>query len=101
MLGAHKPLDAIRANLDKGVEKGEVAAADRAAALERIDVGTDLSAAVANAEVVVEAAPEILDLNVLGRGGRNQHERRQHIVVLRTTRESNRRTADEKSNMGT
>ena len=55
-------LAAIGANLDKGVEKGKVAAADRAAALERITTETDLAAAVRDAEVVVEAAPENLDL---------------------------------------
>ncbi|MCZ6599203.1 MAG: 3-hydroxyacyl-CoA dehydrogenase family protein, partial [Planctomycetota bacterium] len=52
----------VRANLDKGVEKGKVEASVRDAALERLSVGTDLDAALEGAEVVIEAVPEKLEL---------------------------------------
>lgn len=52
----------IRSNLDKGVEKGKVAAADRDAALDRLRSGGDLVAAVQGADIVVEAVPEKLAL---------------------------------------
>jgi 3-hydroxybutyryl-CoA dehydrogenase len=52
----------IRANLDKGVSKGKVDAADRDAAVERLHSSTDLAKAVASADLVVEAVPEKLTL---------------------------------------
>jgi len=55
-------IDRIRGNLDKGVERGKVAAADRDAALARIRGTVEVADAVADADVVVEAAPEIMDL---------------------------------------
>ena len=55
-------LDAIRANLDKGVAKGKVSAAERAAALSRIRGETDLDAAAGDADLVVEAVPEKIEL---------------------------------------
>jgi 3-hydroxybutyryl-CoA dehydrogenase len=57
-----KGMAAIRANLDKGVEKGKVAAADRDAALARLSTTTDLAAATRGVDVVVEAVPEKLEL---------------------------------------
>lgn len=55
-------LERIQANLDKGVAKSKVEPADRDAALERVSGSTDLAAAVANADVVIEAVPEKMDL---------------------------------------
>lgn len=52
----------IRANLDKGVEKGKVTAAERDAALGRLSGATDLAAAARDVDLVVEAAPEKLEL---------------------------------------
>ena len=52
----------VRKNLDKGVEKGKVEPAVRAAALARLSVTTDLDRAVAGAQAVVEAVPEDLAL---------------------------------------
>lgn len=52
----------VRQNLDKGVEKGKVAAADRDAAVARLSGSTDLSQACAEADIVIEAVPERLDL---------------------------------------
>ncbi len=48
--------------LQKGVDKGKVAPADRDAALARIRTTTDQADAVKDAQLVVEAAPENLDL---------------------------------------
>ena len=55
-------LDRIRANLDKGVELGKVDAADRDATLARLSGTTAVAEAVAEASLVVEAAPESMDL---------------------------------------
>jgi 3-hydroxybutyryl-CoA dehydrogenase len=52
----------LKANLEKGVEKGKVTAADRDAALSRIATTTDLAGAAAKADLAVEAIPERMDL---------------------------------------
>jgi 3-hydroxybutyryl-CoA dehydrogenase len=57
-----KGLDAVRANLDKGIEKGKVSQEQRDATLARIHAAPDLETAAASADLVVEAAPESLDL---------------------------------------
>lgn len=57
-----KGMAAIRGNLDKGVEKGKVAAVDRDAALARLSTTTDLASATRGVDVVVEAVPEKLEL---------------------------------------
>jgi 3-hydroxybutyryl-CoA dehydrogenase len=57
-------LERIRRNLDKGVELGKVAAEEREAALERIQPAAQISDAVVDADLVVEAAPESLDLKI-------------------------------------
>ena len=55
-------LDGIRATLERGVDLEKVAPAERDAALARLETTTALSEAVADADVVVEAVPERLDL---------------------------------------
>jgi 3-hydroxybutyryl-CoA dehydrogenase len=56
-------LAAVRANLDKGVEKGKVQPGDRDAALARLSAAdADLARAAAGQDLVVEAVPENLDL---------------------------------------
>ncbi len=55
-------LDAIRASLDKGVEKGKFATGDREAALSRLRPEEDLAEALSDADLVVEAVPESLEL---------------------------------------
>jgi 3-hydroxybutyryl-CoA dehydrogenase len=52
----------IRANLDKGIERGKVTAEERDATLARVSTTTSISDAAAGADLVVEAAPETLDL---------------------------------------
>ncbi len=51
----------VKSNLDKGVEKGKVAAADRDAALARLTGATRLEA-LAPCDLVVEAIPEKLEM---------------------------------------
>lgn len=52
----------IEENLEKGVTRGKVSEEDRASALARLSTATDLESAVADADLVIEAAPEKLDL---------------------------------------
>lgn len=52
----------VRANLEKGVEKGKVTLGDRDAALSRLEGVSDMVGAAASADLVVEAAPERMDL---------------------------------------
>ncbi len=52
----------IRANLDKGIFLGKVSDDDRAQALARISLAPSLAAACEKAELVVEAAPERMQL---------------------------------------
>ncbi len=54
----------IWANLDKGVERGKVEAGAAAAAKERIAFETELDAAVSEADLVVEAVPESMEIKV-------------------------------------
>jgi len=52
----------IRANLDKGVEKGKVAPEERDRTLANLSVSTDLEPAAAAADIVIEAVPERADI---------------------------------------
>lgn len=59
-------LDAAKANIEstlrKGVEKGKVEAASAEAASKRIQLANDLEPAVRDADLIIEAVPEDLDL---------------------------------------
>ncbi|QLD88173.1 3-hydroxyacyl-CoA dehydrogenase family protein [Natronomonas salina] len=55
-------LDGIESNLEGGVERGKVSESERDEALERITGDADLEAAVSDADLVVEAVPEDMDL---------------------------------------
>jgi 3-hydroxybutyryl-CoA dehydrogenase len=55
-------LASIRENLAGGIERGKVTADERDAALDRLVGTTDLDAAVADADLVIEAVPEDTDL---------------------------------------
>ncbi len=57
-----KGLSAVRGNLQKGVDKGKVTAADRDATLARLSGTAKFDEAVAGVELVIEAVPEKLDL---------------------------------------
>ncbi len=52
----------IRANLDKGVALGKVEARAREAALSRISAAVEVGRAVAGADLVIEAVPEVLSV---------------------------------------
>jgi 3-hydroxybutyryl-CoA dehydrogenase len=55
-------LATIHANLTKGIEKGKITPAQKGTVLHRLHAGPDLAGAVADADVVVEAVPEKLEL---------------------------------------
>lgn len=55
-------LEAIESNLQGGVDRDKLTANEKDATLERIGGTTDLETAVADADLVVEAVPEQLDL---------------------------------------
>lgn len=55
-------LDRIRQSLDKGVAKGKTSREDAEGAWNRLETAVDLEAAVAGADLVVEAAPERLEI---------------------------------------
>jgi 3-hydroxybutyryl-CoA dehydrogenase len=61
-------IESIESNLQGGVDRDKLTAEEKAAALGRIEGTTDLDAAVADADLVVEAVPEDVDLkqDVLG-----------------------------------
>jgi len=59
---ADKGLAKVRENLEKGVAKGKVTAEDRDRTLARIKTAASLADACAGADLVVEAAPEKLEL---------------------------------------
>ena len=55
-------LDAIEANLQGGVDRDKVTPEERDAALDRLSGTTDLAVAVSDADLVVEAVPEDVEL---------------------------------------
>ena len=57
-----RALARIRANLDKGVALGKVEAQAREAALSRISAAVEVGGAVAGADLVIEAVPEVLSV---------------------------------------
>jgi 3-hydroxybutyryl-CoA dehydrogenase len=60
--GAKGAIDRIAKNLAKGVELGKLAATDRDAALGRLSAFDELVAAVGEADIVIEAVPEKIEL---------------------------------------
>jgi 3-hydroxybutyryl-CoA dehydrogenase len=59
---ARKSLDRIRDSLDRAVEKGRCTAQERDQALVRLTPAADLESGAADADLIVEAAPEDLQL---------------------------------------
>jgi 3-hydroxybutyryl-CoA dehydrogenase len=59
---ATRGLERIAANLDKGVSLGKVEPEARDATLSRVATRTDLSDAVRDADLVIEAAPESMEI---------------------------------------
>ncbi len=59
-----KALTVIGGNLDRQIKKGTLTEADKAATLQRLHLQTDLATGVSQAELVVEAATENIDLKL-------------------------------------
>src|SRR5437667_10381733 len=59
-----KGCHAIAGIIDKGVELGKVTRADAAAAKTRLNTTTNLGHAVAAADLIIEATPELIDLKL-------------------------------------
>lgn len=78
-------LQKIAANLAKGVERGKVAAADRDAALARLQGCTSLAEAAGGADLVIEAVPERLDLKVQVLGESARHAGEEAILASNTS----------------
>jgi 3-hydroxybutyryl-CoA dehydrogenase len=57
-----RALGTIRGNLDKGVERGKVTADARESALAHLRDAADLASAASDAELVIEAVPERMEL---------------------------------------
>jgi len=55
-------IDRVRGNLDKGIERGKVTEAERDAVLARLSGVTALAEAAAGADLIIEAAPESIEL---------------------------------------
>jgi 3-hydroxybutyryl-CoA dehydrogenase len=60
--GAKGAIDRIAKNLAKGVELGKLATADRDAALGRLSAFDEIVAAVGEADIIIEAVPEKIEL---------------------------------------
>jgi 3-hydroxybutyryl-CoA dehydrogenase len=58
----HKGMTAIRQNLDRAVAKGKMEASEAAAVIDRVMGTTDLKAAVGDADFVVEAVIEVMEV---------------------------------------
>ena len=59
LTNAHKQI--VR-NLSKGVEKGKVSTEVQERALDRLSLSSDLTGSIADADMVIEAVPEIMEL---------------------------------------
>jgi len=55
-------LTRIGDNLEKGIQRGKVTEEERDGVLERLSTSTEISEAAADADLVIEAAPEAIDL---------------------------------------
>lgn len=58
---AHRGREAIEATLEQGIARGKVEPAEKEQALARLRIETDLGEAVIDADLAIEAIPEILD----------------------------------------
>ena len=59
---ARKGISQIQSNLEKGVLKGKITPETQAQTMERLSIATSVEQAIQNTELVIEAAPERLDL---------------------------------------
>lgn len=75
----------IRGNLDKGVEKGKVTAADRDQTLARLAATSDLATASKDIDLCVEAVPESLELKAKVFSTVHQHAPAHAILASNTS----------------
>lgn len=75
----------IRGNLDKGVEKGKVTAADRDQTLARLSATSDLATASKDIDLCVEAVPESLELKAKVFSTVHQHAPAHAILASNTS----------------
>jgi 3-hydroxybutyryl-CoA dehydrogenase len=80
-----KALATIGGNLDRQVKKGALTEADKAATLERIRVNTDLAQGVFQADLVVEAATENVDLKLQIFAAIDRHAPERAILASNTS----------------
>jgi len=80
-----KALATIGKNMDRQVEKGKLSEADKDASLKRISTNTDTAAGVKNAELVVEAATENVDLKLKIFKGIDEHAPKGCILATNTS----------------
>ncbi|WP_254544012.1 3-hydroxyacyl-CoA dehydrogenase family protein [Halomarina pelagica] len=78
-------LDQVRENLEKGVELGKVAPDRRDETLARMTGTTDLAAAVRDADLVVEAIPEEMDLKRSVFAEVNEHAPTDAVLATNTS----------------
>ena len=76
---------AIGSIVSKGVELGKVRAADAEAMLGRLTATTDLGAALAGTDFVIEAAPERIDVKIALLGDVDRHAPEHAIVATNTS----------------
>lgn len=80
-----KALVTIGKNLDRQIAKGSLTEADKAATLNRIHPMTDLKEGVANADLVVEAATENVDLKLRIFADMDQHAPSGAVLATNTS----------------
>lgn len=80
-----KGLTEARKNLDGGVARGKLTAAQRDEALARLSGETDLSAATADADLVIEAIPEDLALKKRVLAEVSRHALRARVLATNTS----------------
>lgn len=78
-------LDRIRGNLDEGVRRGKVDESVRAAALANLHADTSLENAVRDADLVIEAVPERLELKKQVFGELERHAPASAILATNTS----------------
>lgn len=80
-----KGLERIQANLDAGVERGKVEAGLRDSSMARLRGEADLAAAASDADLVVEAVPEKLELKRKIFSTLSQHARVDALLATNTS----------------
>jgi 3-hydroxybutyryl-CoA dehydrogenase len=80
-----KARDVVEGIVRKGVELGKVTAADAEAMLARLTTTTEVEAAVSGADLVIEAAPEKMDLKLALLGDVEAHAPAHAVIASNTS----------------